>query len=270
MSRAARKSAVELTEREIAEARFADAQAANTRARDTLTAARKAVMAAEELWEESSDDDVQVAREARDEARRKLDDLEREGEYRRSAKQLELATRNLADAVKKEKEARLEVLKPRLAAFATELEETAVKWVAIDREAERLAGATAEATSAHHALYIEAKALALDLGVAIAELGPAADRAAVALMIRKTIGAARREDGAEHRSDVVRTYLEAPSEDWRTADMSASAQADLDRTIDRNRAIAHDAEIARAHAAGVAAGRQHTPEPKTAGKEMPS
>jgi hypothetical protein len=265
-----KKTTIELTEREIAQAKLEDAEAADRRALDAITHARQAVMSAEARWEECPRDEADAAREARDDARRRLDQLEREGGYRRTAKQLALALANLKEAVKREQTARLEAIKPRLSAFASELDDLMLKWIEVDRAAERLAASTAEATSAHHALYVEAKAIATDLGLPIADLGPQPDRAEIALLVRKAVTLARREENAEHRQGVLDQYLRAQSTDWQTAGMSAADLDDLDRAAARNASIRRDMELAQAHAAGVAFGRQPPAEKPKAAKENAS
>jgi hypothetical protein len=247
---------IELTEREIAEAKLAEAQAASTRAHEALAQARRAVLAAEERWETCDASEATAAREARDVAKKHLATLEEDGEHRRAAKQLALAQEHLSAVLTRERTARLEELKPRLAAFADEIGAIASKWVAFDRDCERLAAATAEATTAHHALFAEAKGLATDLGVPLADLGPSPDRAEVALLIRKTVSIARREDGADYRGQVLDMYLRGHEADWHTEGMSARDLDDVARTAERNRAIERDAERARAFAAGIEAGKQ--------------
>ena len=105
------------------------------------------------------------------------------------------------------------------------------------------------------AIFAEAKALAHDLGLPVADLGPQPDREEIALLIRKSVGVARRADGAEFRQGIVDSYLRAPAEDWRTEGMSAAALADLDRTAERNAQIRKDMEAARVYARGVEDGK---------------
>jgi hypothetical protein len=253
--RATRKIEVStVSEVERAAARLEDVRLAHERATATVTDLRKAVIAAEERFETCPDAEAEDAREALAAARLELKKFEEEhtsDDLRRMESQIRLAEKRHAAAVEAEKRARLEELKPKLSAFSERLEGIIVRGVGICTAAERLAGETIEATHAHASVYAEAKALCLDLGLPIVDLGPEGDPDEIALVIRKSVAVANEADGAAHRWDAIVNYLSPPA-----SDRSAHEEADFERTVDRNRRIAHERQLAQAHAAGIAAGKQ--------------
>jgi hypothetical protein len=260
---------VEVSELELAEAKLAEASAAHARAIEALKTADRDAREAEAFWESCPAPEVNAARERRDETKKRLDEVVREALPSRTAKQLAIATAHRDDVRKREKHARLEVLAPQLAAYASQIEEDALQWIAIDRRIAELAATTSEKRLAHETLYLEARALSTDLGLELAALGSSPDAVELSIFIRKSVAAARRADGAEERADILQAFLADLPVDWRTNGMSGQDQADLDRTVERNKSITRDLELARAHAAGVSAARRQPAEPKN-GKEIPS
>src|SRR5579864_5128566 len=154
------------SERETAEARLAEAQAADTEALARITAARRALDQATSTWEScaGSSEEVEAARQLRDDARRRLDQIEREGERGRTAKQLEIARSNLEKVVAAERRSMLEFLRPKLAAYKDARTAIEREWIAIDRAIGALAAKTLSVKDDYAGLHAQAAALATALG----------------------------------------------------------------------------------------------------------
>lgn len=241
----------ERTAREIAESRLEEWKAADTRAQAALKRANADVTAANRAWEEctGAPDAIDATRQAKDDAEKRLADILREGEHRRTGAQLKIAEANLKEIIDRERTEMLEFLRPKIAAFGDERAAVASKWIVLDRQIAALAAETLILRDAQATVHGQATVLCRALEMPN-EFGPAPTSETIAGEIQRAVNAARTQESAQHRADVVALYLGAIPDSWQTRDMDPEDRVALDNHAKRQARIARDqARVAEARAA---------------------